>query len=852
MGEPRFNRNKRYVNKKGQKFGKGIWEGYGRVIFPGWGDFDRDNRTITQYNSDGTKTVFSWEDWQDKQTKDHELRVLQNDRKYGIPYIPSKKITISIDSNSPTRKNAGAVLSENMLDSIASNAKKAGLSFSTAIGMAAQESTLGHAPSRTTGKSMLPWLYSLNGTASKNRSAASKISYKDTQSPSLLISNWKVIAENPYYDYQYDGQGNSLSISKDKDYYKTDFNSSVRKGNNYKLEDVSPLYKGFKSYKENPKGYNHGDSDYPNKVKAQSQELVNYSPEIKSYMKKHNLHDKGGYLNKTWGSLSLADKAEMIKVAVANGIITLPEIRQAYNKFAEGGGLNDGDDLTKLGGFTSPTLNVELKQQENPGEVVAQKPQISAPSGNIVNVNNRNTDTETAFRNYLDSPIIMTRLAKQYGSDQVDTKLQEMKDRFNKTSIIEGNFGSSYNNKGNIYIDTNATTPWMSNKFAKPIIISHELAHTMYPSNDFNVGKSTTYLNKITPTEKGAKNIYRTEDVGKTTDSYEDSTLGHDKQDYEKAAMVYEVREHMRKLGLWDYTSGQELTPEMWQKYNSIYKRNRLGNYTNDENAVDSLNNLALNTSPVMEEVNYAANGGTLKKSGYSPSSLIKKKISDWEGSSMKTNRSFEAETKDFNRVIPEEIRSKLSSQQLDALYSYGYNVGMGNLKERVVPTLTAYIEGKASREDVQRSMWAKRDNKLRGLTDRRNAEREMFGGNYRTKFTGTGGLGIHLDPSEYTIPQSFFDNFNAGISLPQMQMPNGIDADPETLYKTPSIDETLFSKPEVTQEEPVYNPQQERIEGLKRMTTVMGLLGQSTPFTGLADTGTPGLLSYINQIYNS
>lgn len=578
---------------------------------------------------------------------------------------------------------------------------------------------------------------------------------------------------------------------------------------------------------------------------------LNYKP--KNWFPEYQSYSKGGKLNSnTWDSLSAKDKAEMIKVAVANGITTLPEIRQAYNKFAEGGGLNDGDDLTKLGGFTSPTLNVELKQQETPGEIVAQKPQISAPSGNIVNVNNRNTDTETAFRNYLDSPIIKTRLAKQYGSDQVDTKLQEMKDRFNKTSIIEGNFGSSYNNKGNIYIDTNATTPWMSNKFAKPIIVSHELAHTMYPSNAFNVGKFTTYLNKITPTEKGAKNIYRTEDVGKSTDSYEDSDLGHDKQDYEKAAMVYEVREHMRKLGLWDYTSGQELTPDMWQKYNSIYKRNRLGNYTTDENAVDSLNNLALNTSPVMEEVNYAANGGKLKRSGYSPSDSIKKRIANWEGSSMKTNRSFEAETKDFNRVIPEEIRSKLSSQQLDALYSYGYNVGMGNLKERVVPTLTAYVEGKASREDVQRSMWAKRDNKLRGLTDRRNAEREMFGGNYRTKFTGTGGLGIHLDPSEYTIPQGFFDNFNAGISLPQMQMPNGIDADPETLYKTPSIDETLFSKPEVTQEEPIYNPQQERIEGLKRMSTVMGLLGQNIPFAGLSDTNTPGLLSYVNQIYNS
>lgn len=605
----------------------------------------------------------------------------------------------------------------------------------------------------------------------------------------------------------------------------------------------------YKAKKVPEKAANH--NKFFNSRKPKGKMELNYKP--RNWFSEYQSYSEGGQLyGNAWDSLSLVDKAEMIKVAVANGIITLPEIRQAYNKFAQGGGLNEGDDLTKLGGFTLPTLNVELKQQETQGEIVAQKPQISAPSENVVNVNNRNTDTETAFRNYLDSPIIKTRLAKQYGSDQVDTKLQEMKDRFNKTSIIEGNFGSSYNNKGNIYIDTNATTPWMSNKFAKPITLSHELAHTMYPSNDFNVGKSTTYLNKIAPTEEGAKNIYRTEDVGKITDSYEDSPLGHDKQDFEKAAMVYEVREHMRKLGLWDYTSGQELTPDMWQKYNSIYKRNRLGNYTNDKNAVDSLNNLALNTSPEMEEVNYAANGGKLKKPGYRPSSLIKKKISDWEGFSMKTNRSFEAETKDFNRVIPEEIRSKLSSQQLDALYSYGYNVGMGNLKKRVVPTLTAYIEGKASKEDVQRSMWAKRDNKLRGLTDRRNAEREMFGGNYRTKFTGTGGLGIHLDPSEYTIPQSFFDNFNAGISLPQMQMPNGIDADPETLYKAPTIDETLFSKPEVTQEEPIYNPQQERIEGLKRMSTVMGLLGQNIPFAGLADTNTPGLLSYVNQIYNS
>lgn len=556
-----------------------------------------------------------------------------------------------------------------------------------------------------------------------------------------------------------------------------------------------------------------------------------------------------------WKDLTMSEKAALIKVAVANGIITLPEIRQAYNKFAQGGGLNDDDDLTKLGGFTSPTLNVELKQQEVTGEIVAQKPQISAPSENVLNVNNRNTDTETAFRNYLDSPIIKTRLAKQYGSDQVDTKLQEMKDRFNKTSITEGNFGSSYNNKGNIYIDTNATTPWMSNKFAKPITLSHELAHTMYPSNDFDVGKSATYLNKIIPTEEGAKNIYRTEDVGKITDSYEDSTLGHDKQDFEKAAMVYEVREHMRKLGLWDYTSGQKLTPDIWQKYNSIYKRNRLGNYTNDENAVDSLNNLALNTSPVIEEVNYAANGGPIKKSykdfstrlskawgnddlskhnydyqkyynddpdragrfddvdygyvdkylgnkkslggilykdgGYKPSSSIKKRISDWEGSSMKTNRSFEAETRDFNASLLKGATSKLSQTQLDGLYSYSYNVGAGNFRKRVNPVLTKYLAGQATIQDVQRSMWASKDNQLRGLAKRRNTERAMLGNYTPIDFSPLSDTTTMI--INHYLPET------EPIEIPQLQFndmtdtPKPIELEPSTPYSSSDID---FSDP--------------------------------------------------------
>lgn len=148
----------------------------------------------------------------------------------------------------------------------------------------------------------------------------------------------------------------------------------------------------------------------------------------------------------------------------------------------------------------------------------------------------------------------------------------------------------------------------------------------------------------------------------------------------------------------------------------------------------ESVNNGIYNLSDIRNRYNMYANGG------YKPSESIKKRITNWEGSSMRTNRSFQAEANDFNRVIPSSIRSKLSQQQLDALYSYGYNVGMDNLKKRVLPTLTNYVQGKASNEDVQKSMWASKDNELRGLTTRRNIERSLFGGKYQTVFTGTGG----------------------------------------------------------------------------------------------------------------
>lgn len=343
------------MNKKGRQFGKGVWvDDDGIIIYPGqsrMGKGSRETRTVTQYNSDGTKTVYPWEEWAKKSQREHEIRVLQNDRKYVIPYIPEKRMTITIDEDSPTRHAAGATFSENMLDSIAVNAKKAGLPFSTAIGLVAQESTFGQGE-RGVGKSMLPWNRVLNASSGDVKDKAKAISYGGYYSPTLLISNWKQRQEGPFYDYFYNEKGTLLEKPKDSHFYDEDINNARREANNYHLKDESSLEHGFRKYREAPDKYNPGNPNYQKEVKEKSSELVNYSPEIRTYMKENHLHAEGGSLEQPlqWNELSLSEKAEIIKKAVGAGMHSLRDIKSAYNSQIEGDSYACGGHLFKKGG----------------------------------------------------------------------------------------------------------------------------------------------------------------------------------------------------------------------------------------------------------------------------------------------------------------------------------------------------------------------------------------------------------------------------------------------------------------------------------------------------------------------
>ena len=169
---------------------------------------------------------------------------------------------------------------------------------------------------------------------------------------------------------------------------------------------------------------------------------------------------------------------------------------------------------------------------------------------------------------------------------------------------------------------------------------------------------------------------------------------------------------------------------------------------------------------------------------GYKPSSRIKKQISDWEGSSMKTNRSFEAEARDFNASLPKGATSKLTQEQLDGLYSYSYNVGAGNFRKRVNPALTRYLTGRGTIQDVQRSMWASKDSKLRGLAKRRNAERAMLG-SYTPMDFGP------LSSTTTMMINQYLPSYNELVEIPQLKF--------NEAFEQPQF-------PDITEELPTYS----------------------------------------------
>jgi len=216
--------------------------------------------------------------------------------------------------------------------------------------------------------------------------------------------------------------------------------------------------------------------------------------------------------------------------------------------------------------------------------------------------------------------------------------------------------------------------------------------------------------------------------------------------------------------------------------------------------------------------------GNLFGDGGYKPSERIKQRIAHYEGKAITgatdplsgkwaKNNSFESEAKNFYNALPRDIREQvLSNPELaDSLYSFSYNVGAGRFKERVVPALRNYYNGKGTVQDIENSMWASGDSKLRGLQRRRAEERKGV----RNALIGD----VPYLPSDTPSYPTIYD------------MPQYIPAQPQA-FSAPLTSYQPVMLPDeqqpIVREAMAYDPKeierQERQRGLNNFMTLMSM----------------------------
>ena len=349
----------------------------------------------------------------------------------------------------------------------------------------------------------------------------------------------------------------------------------------------------------------------------------------------------------SWNDLSMKDKASYIRMGVENGITDLDTIREAYNKFAEGGPIKKSykDFSTRLSkawnnqDLSKDDYDYQKYYNDDPEEAYKQLESIEHggkghfPDGGksgTYKTPNHPTYPDLGSNSWLNNDRIFNISARQ-----ANQGLDNIRDEINTDRVLDYLGSDLYYNRG-------ATKVMYDGAYQLPSV-------TVTPNSNYT---------ELVPNELGTGWMYK------------DRAGRFDDTDY-------------------SYLDG----------------------YLGNKKALGG---------------NLYGNGGN--KPRYKSSSNIRKQISTWEGATMKTNTPFEEMDTMFNQVLPAGALDKLSQKQLDGLYSFAYNVGTGRFKTRTAPTLSKYLAGQATLQDVQNTMWATKDSKLRGLANRRKKERSMLG----------------------------------------------------------------------------------------------------------------------------
>lgn len=502
--------------------------------------------------------------------------------------------------------------------------------------------------------------------------------------------------------------------------------------------------------------------------------------------KPKKLFADGGALDNHWNFLSMKDKAEMMRVAIKNGITTLPEIREAYNKFAEGGPKKSYEDFaTRL----SRVWNGE-------------------------DLSKHDYDYEKYFN---DNP------------DRAYEQLESLEHGG------EGHFPDG--GESGIYkLPTHPTYPdlgensWSDND---------TIFHISDRQNEGDTDKILDYLGSDLGYNRGATKVM-----------HDDYVVLPSVQVTPNAGVYPGLVPNKYHTG-WVY----EGSPS--RDKNFAYGGNLFGNggkknkkATNAEKAMSYL------VGKGMSITGAAAIVGTLQaESNLDPTIHARipgdtgEGLAQWTGSRKNlfwsTLESMEPGARKkygsidkvpFERQLdvvlaerPDVIKAIHSAKDLKTatdIMLRGYENGGGNANNLATVGQMNNIYGKWNNGyDNQMKTRLGNANKL---------------------------LGLNFDPSSYQISKGFFDDINSqinGTTLPETPLPDEMSTDPTLRYKPITIDQTMIEPAQPKAPIAVYeDPSQERLQGLKNYASMMGLMGETTPFTGLIGSGTQGLM---NAIYN-
>lgn len=214
---------------------------------------------------------------------------IEKPKRYDIPFIKNKRITLS-NAGLAT----GAVLSTNLLDTIAKYADQAKLPIKTAIGLATKESTLGNP---TDDSSIYKILSKEKAKWFKEQGTGQHINKGISINPNDLV-NFHRDFDNPYMEAIKYSSIHNTSLEGGEAYADKKAKEYVEQyGKN------NTLYNAFKFYKEHPDMYNPGQPNYQQLVNKRAEEVWN-SPEVQTWYRR-SLED-GRVKKSSGGSIHIA------------------------------------------------------------------------------------------------------------------------------------------------------------------------------------------------------------------------------------------------------------------------------------------------------------------------------------------------------------------------------------------------------------------------------------------------------------------------------------------------------------------------------------------------------------------